>query len=140
MPSNTEQIKKIIVLLIFFAIMWQIYNYTYRTRYGDYFSNTIVDVPYSIKCFFNEPGCEEGNIDGWSIVHGLMFFIIGLIVPNQYLVILIISIILEFIQPYLGNNARYIINPLINLTGYTLGSIMNSNSRYFKEKYQIFVN
>ncbi|XWV25250.1 hypothetical protein QJ856_gp0522 [Tupanvirus deep ocean] len=138
--SNTEQIKKIVILLIIFAIIWQIYNYTYRARYGDFLKNIkIADVPHSVKCFFNEPGCEEGDIDGWAIVHGLMFFIIGLIVPNQYLAVIVISIIFEIVQPYLGNKARYILNPLINLTGYAIGSIL-SNAGSFEEKYKVLID
>ena len=135
--SNTNQIKKIVVLLIIFAIIWQIYNCTYGARNGDVLKNIkIADVPYSIKCAFNEPGCEEGNIDGWSIVHGLMYFIIGLIVPNQYLFIIATSITFEIIQPCFGNKSRYIINPLINITSYTIGSLLSNAARGFDEKYQ----
>ena len=139
--SNTNQIKKIVVLLIIFAIIWQIYNYTYCAHNGDVLKNIkIADVPYSVKCAFNEPGCEEGNIDGWSLVHGLMYFIIGLIAPNQYLFIIAISIIFEIIQPYLGNKARYIINPLINITGYAIGSLLSNATRGYGEKYQVLVD
>jgi len=141
MYSNYNQIKKLIVLLIIFAVVWQIYNYTYRARYGDFLGNMkIANVPYSVKCFFDEPGCDKGDIDGWAVVHGLMYFIIGLIVPNQYLLIFVISIVFEIIQPYLGNNARYILNPLINMTGYTIGSILSPSANVFKEKYKILEN
>jgi hypothetical protein len=141
MPSNTEQITKIIILLIIFAVIWQIYNYTYLKQHDDFLGKMkIVDVPYSIKCFFNESGCEEGDIDGRAIVQGLIYFIVGIIVPNQYLAILVISIVFEIFRPYFGNKARYIINPLINLTGYAIGSIVNINTKNFKEKYQVLVS
>jgi hypothetical protein len=142
MPStNTDQIIKIVILLIIFAIIWQIYNYVYhpnQIRHGDFLKNIkIADVPHSVKCFFNEPGCEEGDIDGWAIVHGLMYFIIGLLVPNQYFAIIVISIIFEIIQPYLGNKPRYIINPLINITTYAIGSILSNRMVSFEEKYRV---
>lgn len=140
MASNSDQIKKIIVLLIIFAIVWQIYNYTYKSRYGDFLGNSkLADVPNTLKCFFGEDRCEEGDIDGWTIVHGLMYFIIGLVIPNQYLAVIIISIIFELIQPYLGNGSRYIINPLVSITGYTIGSLI-SPKQNFKEKYTVLVN
>ena len=100
----------------------------------------ISNVPYSVKCFFNEPGCEEGDIDGWTIVRGLAYFIIGLIVPNQYLAIITISIILEVVQPFIGNNPRYIINPLVSLTGYAFGSIIGTSTKSFKKKYDVLVD
>ena len=75
---QSDQIKKIIIILVIFAVIIIIYNATYKARYGDFLSNfKISDVPNSIKCFFGEDNCEEGDIDGWSIIHGLMYFIIG---------------------------------------------------------------
>ena len=140
MPNDSKQIKKIIILLIIFAVVYQVYNFSYKAKHGDILSNIkFADVPDSVKCFFNEPGCSKGNIDGWSLMHGLMFLIIGLIVPNQYFFVIIISIALEILQPFIGNNARYILNPLINLTGYAVGSVINRSTCSFKEKYQVLV-
>lgn len=141
MPYISEQLKKLIVLLIIFAILWQIYNITYRQKYGDYFGNMkVAEVPHSVKCFFNEPGCEEGDIDGWSIVYALIYFIVGLIIPNQYLAVIVISILFELAQPYFGNRSRYIINPLVNITGYGLGSLLSKNMNGYKEKYKVLEN
>lgn len=140
MTSNTKQIVKIILLLIFFAIIWQIYNYLYRKNNNQFLDMEIVDVPHSVKCFFNESKCEEGNINGWTLIYGLMYFIIGLVVPNQYLAILIISILFELFQSYHGNNAKYIIGPLVSLTGYGLGSLFNIKKYNYKKKYQVLVD
>lgn len=124
---DSKQIKKLVTLLIIFAIVWQVYNYTYRAKHGDYLSQIkIADVPESIKCAFNDPGCEEANIDGWALVHALMYFIIGLIVPGYYLLIIAISLLFEISQPYFGNKARYVVNPLINITSYTIGSLLSN--------------
>lgn len=141
MWSNAKQILQIMILLIIFIVIWQIYNYTIEPIGGDFLSNIkISDVPNNIKCFFNEPGCEEGNIDGWAAAHAVIFFIIGFIVPNQYLAIIIISIVFEIIQQYLGNKSRYILNPLINLTGYTIGSLFSCKNNTFKEKYKVLID
>lgn len=140
MHCDYKEINKIIILLVIFAVMWQIYNYIYRVSNNDHLSNIkIADMPFSIKCFFGEPGCDEGNIDGWTIIHGLTYFIIGLIVPNQYLAIVIISILFEIVRSCLGNNVRYILNFLVNMTGYGIGSVMSPSVFSFKEKYNVFV-
>ena len=141
MKCSSQQIKKLIVILIIFAVLWQIYNITYRAKYGDYFGNMkIADVPFDVKCFFNESGCEEGDIDGWSLVYALIYFIIGLIIPNQFLIVIIVSVVFEILQPYFGNNARYIINPLVNITGYGIGSLMSKYLNGYREKYQVLEN
>lgn len=140
MPISKETIQKIIIVIIIFVVILVIYNFTYKSKYGGYISNVkISDVPYAIKCAFEEPGCEEGNIDGWTLVHGIMYFIIGLFVPNRFLVILVISIIWELLQPLMGNSARFIINPLVNLTGYAIGSLVRDNysKSQLHEKYSI---
>ena len=141
MPYISEQLKKLIVLLIIFAVLWQIYNIIYRQKYGDYIGSVkVAEVPHSVKCFFDEPGCEDGDIDGWSIVYALIYFIIGLIIPNQYLAVVVISILFELVQPYFGNKSRYIINPLVNITGYSLGSLFSKHINSYKEKYQVLEN
>lgn len=137
--ASDDSVKKIIVMLSIFTVIILIYNQTYKAKYGDFLTNfKISDVPDSIKCMFGEDNCEEGDIDGWSICHGLMYFIIGLIAPNYYITITAVSVVFELVQPFLGNSSRYIINPLVNLTGYTIGSIMSKNfGASYKEKYNV---
>lgn len=132
-----EQVKKIIIIIVILTIIFQVYNMTYKARYGDFLHQLkITTVHDSVKCFFGEDGCEEGDIDGWTLIHGLMYGLIGYYIPNHYLAIIIISIVFELVQPYLGNRARYIVNPLVNLTGYGIGSVL-SKKKSFKEKYQV---
>jgi len=137
MSIYSKQLLKIIILLIAFGVIYLIYNFLFHNN--NFISQIkIADIPYSIKCIFKEPGCEEGNIDGWSICLALVYFIIGLIVPHQYITILVISILLEVIKTYTGNNSRYIINPLISLTGYMIGSICSTRKTSYP-KHQILV-
>lgn len=141
--TDKNQIKKIIILILIFAILWKIYCYIFRSKYSFINENeNEIEIPKSIKCFFGEENCEEGNIDSWTLFLAFIYFVIGLIIPNQYLAIIIISIIFEFIEPVLGNRSKFIIGPLANLTGYTIGSLITPvNQKFnhkFKEKYQIF--
>lgn len=143
MSKNIRDIIGIIILVIIFTILLQIYNLSYRDKFGDLFGNMkITEVPMDIKCAFQEPGCETGDIDGWTLIHGVVYFIIGLIIPNRYLAVIIISVIWEILQPLIGNNSRFIINPLVNLTGYAIGSIIRQNidKNRLHEKYHVLVD
>lgn len=86
----------------------------------------IVDVPVNVKCQFNEPDCMEGDVDGWSLAYGLVYFIVGLLYPDRYLGITIFAIAVELLCPYIGFKTRYIINPLIAITTYSLGSLIRN--------------
>src|SRR5947207_2941211 len=138
--TNSKQIQKIIVILIIFAIVSQIYKSLSKTK--DVFHDTkFADVPYEVKCFFEEPGCEDGNLDGWSLVYALLYFIIGLTIPNQYIAIILISIVYEIIQSFIGNQPRYILNPLISITAYSIGSLLSPYKKeHFTTKYPTLTN
>lgn len=132
--NDCASIVKIIILIIIFSLI--IYFAKKITGKGKYLNNKFVQLPYSVKCAFGETGCEEGDIDGESILYSLIFFIIGLIIPGQYLAILIIAVIYEMIKPYVNLRAKYIINPLLNFTAYSLGSLLSQNKHY-EEKYHV---
>jgi hypothetical protein len=82
----------------------------------------IIDVPYEIKCTIGDENCENGDITTWTIGHFIIYMIVGLYIPNCYLEILIISIICEMLESALGHTSKFVIDPLINLTGYAIGS------------------
>jgi len=143
--SHLGQTGKIFLLIIVFTLIYWLYSATLKVKYDELITNKIMDVPDSIKCFFGEDRCDEGDIDYWTLLHGIVYFIIGILVPDQYLLIVLISIGFELFQPYLGNSSRYIINPLVNLTGYAIGSVLNgsvmskSNQLCYSDKYSIYV-
>jgi len=85
----------------------------------------IIDVPIDIKCQFDEPNCMEGDIDGWSISYGVVYFIVGLLYPERYLGIVFFAIAVELMGPYIGFKSRYIVNPLIAITTYSIGSLIS---------------
>uniref|UniRef100_A0A6C0C9N0 Uncharacterized protein n=1 Tax=viral metagenome TaxID=1070528 RepID=A0A6C0C9N0_9ZZZZ len=111
-------IKYLIITIILFIIGWQIFG-------ADLKRMKIMDVPYSVKCYFGEEGCEKGDIDGETICRGLFFFVIGLIIPDKYIYAIIFISLMLIIEPLLGYNPKFIINPLISITGYMLGSVLS---------------
>jgi hypothetical protein len=87
----------------------------------------IFNPPESIKCFFGERYCQEGYINMWTIFHFFIYFFAGLYVPHKYGVILFISIMCEIIENILGFPSKFIIDPVVNLTGYFIGSQLSSS-------------
>ncbi|AUV58325.1 hypothetical protein mvi_353 [Megavirus vitis] len=99
-----------------------------------------MEVPHSVKCAFGEKTCQEGDINGWSMMQAFIYFIVGLIIPDKYFLIIIISVVIEIIKPFFGITPRYIIAPLLNITGYILGSSLKPNNKNYCEKYKLLVN
>ncbi|MEM0354186.1 MAG: hypothetical protein QXW79_01255 [Thermoplasmata archaeon] len=131
-------LKEVILLTLVFVIMFQIYMLVSYTKYDSILKKVrLADVPYSIKCFFDGPVCEEGNLDGWSLLHGSIFIAVGFAIPNKYLLVIIFSMLFELVRFHFGYEARPIINPLVNLTGYMIGSFLNSKCHLYRNKYNL---
>jgi hypothetical protein len=128
-----KNIMKIITMLLFFALFVLSYNVLYANKFGDVFSNIkLIEVPVEIKCFFGENGCMEGDIDMWTFIYAVFYFLIGYFIPNYYFTIFIISLLIEICQPLLRNNPKLIINPLIFLSAYFVGSNVSYRNNAYK--------
>lgn len=119
MDDDIKAYSKIIILILGFALLMYIYKISFK---NDMLNTIFADVPMNIKCAFKEDYCEQGNIDGWSIAYFIAYIIIGYLVPNQFLFVLFISILIEILAMWLGRPSRLILNPLISITGYGIGS------------------
>ena len=84
-----------------------------------------IPVPYGLKCLFGENGCERGNISFFSFFHFIGYFIIGILIPDYYWEIIILSYACEFVELGLGFTPKFIIDPLINIAGYAIGSALS---------------
>jgi hypothetical protein len=87
--------------------------------------NFSIPIPYGLKCYFNESGCERGNITIFSFFHLIGYFIIGFLIPDYYWEIIILSYACEFLELGLGFTTKFIIDPLINISGYAIGSALS---------------
>lgn len=114
---------RIIILCIIFLVLLILYNFTLKKWDGNFLGKIkITKVPDEIQCLFGEPKCDQGEINGWSIAHFLMYGIIGYLVPGEYVFILLISLAFEILEEPFGANSKIIIDPLTNLFGYWVGS------------------
>lgn len=119
-----------VVLLIAILAVYQYFLLKFPDITKKLDTNTFIDVPYDVKCFFKESGCEDGDVDGISIVYCAIFFMFGLVMPNKYMLSVFISVGNEFVAPMYNRTPRYIVHPLLNFTAYSLGSFA---SNYFKK-------
>jgi hypothetical protein len=120
MYSELSRAGKFFLIMVVLTILLTTYYLTYAEK-----NNKIISIPLELKCLFGEDHCEEGDIDYWVLLHGFLYMSIGILIPDQYLAVIIISVLFEFMQTYMGNGARFIVNPLVNLTGYGVGSLLN---------------
>jgi hypothetical protein len=97
-------------------------NYNLTDTLSFKFLNSQIYVPYSLKCFFGERYCEQGNITIWALIHFLIYMFIGMYVPNQYGFIFAASVGCELIENGLGYPSKCIIDVIVNLFGYFVGS------------------
>lgn len=63
-------------------------------------------------------------MDGWSIGHFAIYFTIGLFVPNAYLLVLGVSVMTELWEYIYGWRARWLLDPIVNLSGYACGTLI----------------
>lgn len=96
--------------------------YRYWSKESKIKQMNIINIPYSVKCTIGDKNCEDGDITSWTIGHFIIYMIVGLFVPNCYVEVLIISIACEMLESALGHTSKFIVDPIINLIGYTIGS------------------
>jgi len=120
----TNEYVNLIIWILGFSVLIQMFK---NDLFGlsAHFNHKLIGVPMDIKCAFQENMCEDGDIDTWSIIYFVAYSIIGYNYPNQYLVVLFISILVEIVSMWMGYPSRMIMNPLISITGYGVGSAFN---------------
>lgn len=124
-------------LALAFAIVTFIWLITITYRYFCYNDDKkhlnekcLLEVPYGIKCTIGDEKCENGNCTLWIFIHMTIYFLVGLYQPGCYIEIILISIFCESIETGVGHTSKYIVDPLINMTAYIIGSALSCNWRY----------
>jgi len=69
------------------------------------------------------------NLDGWSLIHLLLYFLLGVLFPQRLGLIVLISFLFEGIEYYYRGRARWILDPAINIIGYLLGESFSPTLR-----------
>ena len=121
---TTSEAKKLIFLIIIFAILWQLYERFGKEKYGYLFNKKLVDVPRDIKCAVEYDKCEEGDLTSWSFAEFAIALLFGLAVPGRYIMALILIVLFEAGKMSAGYDSHLLIDPLVLITGYSIGSLI----------------
>ena len=133
MQKNYYIIWIFIIILLFSSVLSLL---SYLPHFSSY-NRVLIPVPYDVKCSFKENNCEVGDIDLESVLLFISYFILGYAMPRYYMTVVVGSILYEIGKSYIGLNTKFIINPLIGLTAYSIGSLLHTQS--FDKKYESFV-
>lgn len=112
------------------CIVWYIYNRFIRTPTFHPVGQLKFPTPKFLSCAIpyvsrnpEKNKCENVKFDGWSILHMVLYFALGLFVPGYWAYVLVLSIICEAFEYAVGWRARWLLDPIANMAGYMLGHI-----------------
>ena len=121
--------------------MWVGYSLVIRQTLGFHpLRHTVLTLPKWSKCYgmptsthHGYDDCMNTDIDGFSIAHIVIYYTIGAVVPDQYLLILGVSLLTEIYEWARGWRGRWWQDPAVNLLGYYLGSLTYHKSEKTRE-------
>lgn len=120
------ELNIVLVILILSGVIW----FNYKSRGSLFLNRELIPLPVWLRCLIPQKNCATVvDIDGWSVVHLLLYFVLGVFVPNHYLLVVTGSVAFEALERSLGERPRWIIDPATNLLGYTLGSMLSKRLR-----------
>jgi len=126
MPSHrTKPItpNKIKLYIAYITILIIVYIYAIiSNKYGDILKKIRIDILGKSKCSIPYEDCEKQVLDGYGLFRMFVFFGIGHINPHSHIHIGILSILLQIYAFLLGSKNNHLLNPLLNIVGYSLGS------------------
>ena len=125
------EVNLIIIVLVIWCVPWIVYNQCIRTPDFHFMGSVLIPLPNSFTCAIpyvspnpEKNNCEDVHFDCWTVGHLLIYFTLGLVVPKHYLLILVISILCEAYEYIAGWRARWLLDPLSNMVGYIIGSLV----------------
>lgn len=129
------------MILSFWTVVWVTYSLAIRQGLGFHpLKHTVIPLPKWSKCYglptsthHAYSDCMNTDIDGFSIAHIVIYYTIGMVVPDQYVLILVVSLITEVYEWWRGWRGRWWQDPAVNLLGYWLGSLTYHKNRRTRE-------
>jgi len=112
-----------------FILLWLFCNLTSSDKKDDKRDDNVIDIPPCLKCLLPLKRCDDEVIESVTVAHFLAYTIIGYLVPNLYMEIFLISITFEFFEGAIGYTAKIVVDPIVNMLGYLLGSYMSPNNK-----------
>ena len=141
---SIQSINIVLVIFTFGCLFWFLYNKYIVSLYEcdeHPLAKTLVDFPTWFKCDLvpatkhsdiDQVKCSKVVVDGWTLMHILLYFTIGVFIPGHWQVALLVSILFEYYEYISGWKAKWIIDPVANMTGYLLGTYFAINHNFKK--------
>ena len=117
----------VIVMLTFFTGIWCFHNCIIRSKYNTDagLKKCTIEIPASMRFLF--PSIVKGKLlqekclNMWALGHSLTYFITGLIIPNRYQIVIILSILCEIYEYFVGYQSK-LSDIFVNTFSYFIGS------------------
>jgi len=125
------EVNMLIIVITLWCVPWYVYNQFIRRPDSNIMGTVVLELPRSFKCAIpyvspnpEKNKCDNTNFDLWSIGHILVYMTLGMVLPGQYLLVFAISILCEMYEYAAGWRARWLLDPITNLLGYVVGSMI----------------
>ena len=121
-------INLILLLAAFWCVVWASYKLFVEPT-NPFMNKELIDIPVSVSCAIPAPttyagkSCDATKIDRWTLGHIAIYASIGLLVPHIWAIIIVFSIMFESFEYFANLNAKWLLDPLTNITGYALGHV-----------------
>lgn len=91
---------------------------------------------YFVRHFIHRDPLEDkfakcSGCDGWAITHLLFFLLLGFLYPEHLLTIMIIGVIWEFFETFLGSYKIMLFGQRVKLVGDIQNGVVNDNSWWY---------
>ena len=127
-----QEYKTIAVMLSIWLMLWALYSLVRYIMQIHPLKTDIITIPTWLKCYglptssiSKYDDCNNTNIDGFSLIHIVIYFTIGLVIPDRYVAILVASYLCEAYEWIAGWRSRWWQDPIVNLLGYWMGSMVH---------------
>ena len=124
---KNNEYNKLCLAYAIFILLWLCtisFRYVFLHYYPSMMRNDkpMFELPYGAKCLFGEEDCEKADFTIFSVIHIVSYIAVGYYVPDQYIIIIIVSILCEFLEYFMGFQGKFVLDPVINVLGYFIGS------------------
>ena len=137
MLDSCYSINILLLIGATWCMLWWFYNYCIRSPTCNPLGTILMHVPPWIQKLTPKVSSDPKknntkllNIDGWSIGHFLIYTSIGLFFQGKYAEVLLISLLCETYEYMTGWRARWLLDPAVNLLGYTFGTFLETQFQF----------
>ena len=121
----------LLLLVAFWFGVWLLYNILVRPRCNMLQYNMNMQAPIGLLTMgaYNRTTNEPSrHLNGWLLGHVAIYFTIGMVFRGQFGLILALSLACEAYEHAVGFDARYVLDPLINLLAYAAGHMVDGTA------------